>query len=99
MNIATIVKLISMVSLFKDVTEEVKKAGEEKRPWYMQRTMWGAILAIPAALAASFLGVTLDQAALDNLGENIPQLITVGITVYGSVLSTYGLIAKALKKT
>lgn len=93
MNIA---KLLTLTSLFQDVTEEVKKAGLEKRPWYMQRTAIGSIIALVSGALAAFSGMTLDQINLDTLGDNITNLITVSGTVYGSVLGIYGLIMKVI---
>lgn len=89
-----IIKLLTLVSLFKDVTAEVQAAGKEKRPWYLQRTVWGAIMAVISTAAASFLGLTLDQATLDHLTDNIPQLITVATGLWGTALSVYGAFKK-----
>lgn len=97
MNTVLILKLLSMVSLFRNVTKEVQEMGESKRPWYMQRSAWGAIIAAVSTLSATVLGVSLDTTTLTTLTDNIPQLITVAMTLYGSVLSMYGMLMKLRK--
>ncbi len=97
MNISLIMKLLGMVSLFKDVTKEVQAAGAEKRPWYMQRSVWGTIVATVAGLISYFIGVTIDANMLSTLSDNIPQLIGVFVTLWGAALSIWGLIAKRIK--
>lgn len=92
-----IVKLLGLVSMFKDVTKEVQAAGAEKRPWYLQRSAWGAIVSALGAVVALVFGVNVDTATLDSISDSIPQAIGVGVTLYGSILSVYGLIMKGRK--
>ena len=93
MNIA---KLFSLVMLFKDVTSEFAAKGQD-RPWYMQRTVVGAIVTALAGVAAIYTGITIDAAALSKITDSVPQLVSVGTTLYGSALMIYGLFKKATK--
>jgi len=92
-----IIKLLTLASAFKDVTSEVKKAGLEKRPWYLQRTVIGAIIAVGSAALAAYTGIQLEDPIIEQLTENMTTLITVGATVYGAVLSIYGMAQKVIK--
>lgn len=92
-----ILKLLSLVALFKDVTAEVQKAGVEKRPWYLQRSVFGAVVALASGAAAAYLGVTFDEQTLSGITDNVTQLATVLAALYGTALSVYGMVRKAVK--
>ena len=92
-----IMKLLALASTFHDVTEQVQAAGKEKKPWYLQRTIIGAIIAAGSVALSAFIGIDLEQSLKDQLADNITALITISTTVYGAVLSVYGMVQKAIK--
>ena len=90
-----LLKLLPLVAMFKDVTNEVRTAGKEGRPWYLQRTFFGALVALLAGAASIFAGVVVDANILSALSDNLAQLATVGTTLYGIILAIYGMYKKS----
>ncbi len=92
-----IFKLLTMAAAFKDVTEQVQAAGKENRPWYLQRTVIGAIIAAGSVAASAFIGLDITANIQEQLTDNLTALVTVATTVYGAVLSLYGAAQKVIK--
>ena len=90
-------KYLPLVTAFQDVSAQVKEAGREKRPWYLQRSIIGGIIALVAGFLSIRFGVSLSADQIGNLTDNASQLITAGVAVYGTILSLYGLVMKAIK--
>ena len=90
-------KLLSLATLFQDVTEEVKKSGNEKRPFYLQRSFIGSVIALGAGGIAAYTGINFDQISVDTLSDHITQIVTLAAGVYGTLLTAWGLIMKAVK--
>ena len=55
----------------------------EKKPWYLSKTVWGALIAGGTTLAAIF-GYNFDLAGLDN---QIVTLVGAALAVYGRIVA------------
>jgi hypothetical protein len=93
----SLLKYLPLVTLFQDVTNKVKESGIENRPWYLQRSVIGAIIALLAGGITAYFGFSFDSASLDKLASSVTEMVTAGTTVYGLVLSLYGLLMKVIK--
>ena len=89
-------KLLPLVILFRNVSAEVKKAGAEKRPLWLQRSFIGALIALVSGGLAVGLGVQVSPQDATVLTDGISQIAAVAGTVYGAALSIYGVIAKII---
>jgi hypothetical protein len=93
-----LLKYLPLVGLFQDVSFEVRAAGEAQRPWYLQRTFFGALVALVAGFFAIQFGVTIDTDDMTVAADSLTQLAAVIVTAYGAALSLYGLAMKTVKK-
>ena len=57
------------------------------KPWYASKTIWGAVVALLAAIASAF-GVDIDQQMQANFVDTLLQLVAVG----GSAIALFGRI-------
>jgi hypothetical protein len=93
-----LLKYIPAVAAFQDVSNKVKEAGKEGRPWFLQRTVIGAIIALVSVLLSIQFGVKLSVNDVQMATDNIYQIVTVITSIYGAVLGIYGLVMKILKE-
>lgn len=62
----------------------------EEKFWYQSKTIWGSLVAVAAALAASF-GVTIDAANQAEIAAAIVQLVGGAgalVAIYGRLKAT-----------
>jgi len=57
----------------------------DEKPWYESKTIWGSLIAVAAALSATF-GFSIDQATQSELSDVLIQFIGAA----GSLLAIYG---------
>lgn len=89
-----LLKYLPFAALFQDVTDKVKEAGIDKRPWYLQRTIIGSIIALVSGIIAVQFGVSITEPDKVLISDNVLQIITVIPTLYGGVLAIYGVVMK-----
>ena len=95
MNLFLIFKLLPKVHLgFKDVSEAYKTETGDKRPSYLSRRFVGSVAALIGLLLTSLTDIKLDSTVLDGITINIDQMITLGLSLYGSILIIVGQIKR-----
>ncbi|MCF6321323.1 MAG: hypothetical protein L3J32_06080 [Rhizobiaceae bacterium] len=57
----------------------------DEKPWYLSKTIWGSLIAVAAALAAT-AGITIDGQNQQIISDAILQVIAAA----GALLSIYG---------
>ncbi len=57
----------------------------DEKPWYLSKTIWGSLIAVAAALAAT-AGITIDGQNQQVISDAILQVIAAA----GALLSIYG---------
>ncbi len=57
----------------------------EEKPWYLSKTIWGALIAVVASLLGA-LGVRIGLGDQQQIADAMVQLVTAG----GSLLAIYG---------
>lgn len=57
----------------------------EEKSWYQSKTIWGSLVSVAAALAASF-GITVDASSQSDIATAIVQIVGGA----GALLAVYG---------
>jgi hypothetical protein len=92
--IGLIVKFLPAILALKDVTVAFKEERKEDKPFYLSQRFWGILITSIGGVVAVFFGVKLDPTTITSLSEGIVGLITIGITVYGTIMTAKGVIDK-----
>ena len=58
---------------------------DDTKPWYLSRTVWGALVAIAASIGGAF-GVMITQADQVEIADTVLQIVGA----VGGVLALYG---------
>lgn len=61
---------------------------DETKPWYLSRTVWGALIAIAASVGGAF-GIMLGEVEQSTLTDAILQIVGAA----GAVVALYGRLA------
>jgi hypothetical protein len=95
-----LLKLVPLVLFgWKNVSKQVANAGVvDGRPWYLQRSVVGAIVGFVSSLAAAAVGVTLSVPDQALIITDWLQIIPIATTLYGIGLSGFGLVMKIIKQ-
>ena len=64
-------------------------ANVENKPWYLSKTIWGAVIGV-AAGGLALAGHGLSSDAQTWLADEVVQVIEAGATVVGGLLAIYG---------
>lgn len=62
----------------------------EEKPWYLSKTIWGSLVSVAAALAATF-GVAVDAPSQQAIAEAAVQLAGAAgalVAIYGRLTAT-----------
>lgn len=57
----------------------------EEKPWYLSKTIWGSLISVAAALAAT-LGIAIDAESQTAIAEAVVQIVGAA----GALLAIYG---------
>ena len=57
----------------------------EEKPWYLSKTIWGALISVAAAFTG-MIGITLDQGAQVQIADAMVQIIAAA----GALLAIHG---------
>lgn len=57
----------------------------DSKPWYLSRTVWGALIAIAASITSTF-GFTLSEADQNQIAETVLQIVGA----FGALFALYG---------
>ena len=63
----------------------------EEKPWYLSKTIWGSLISVGAALAATF-GIAVDaqsQAAIADAAVQIVGAAGALVAIYGRLSATH----------
>lgn len=85
-----LLKYLPLVAMFRDVTDKVRADGEAKRPWFLQRSTVGAIVAAVAAAVTMYYGINIPDAQQAQVTDLVMTVIPAATGIYGMVLSIYG---------
>lgn len=62
----------------------------EEKPWYLSKTIWGSLISVAAALAAT-LGIAIDAQSQAAIAEALVQIVAAAgalIAIYGRLTAT-----------
>ena len=85
-----LLKFVPLVALGKDVRASVAEESGKERPFWLSRRFIGSALTLIAGFCAIQFGVKLDAETLTKLTDNITQLATVVMTLWGLVVTVIG---------
>jgi len=64
-------------------------ATVESKPWYLSKTIWGAVIGVVAG-GLALIGHGLSSETQTWLANEVVQVVEAGVTVVGGVLAIYG---------
>ena len=85
-----LLKFVPLVALGKDVRASVSEESGKDRPFWLSRRFVGSVLTLIAGFAAIQFGVKLDAETIAHLTDNITQLATTIMTLWGLVVTVIG---------
>ena len=89
-----LLKFVPLVALGKDVRASVNEESGKDRPFWLSRRFVGSVLTLIAGFAAIQFGVKLDAETITHLTDNITQLATTIMTLWGLVVTVIGYVKK-----
>src|SRR3990167_677880 len=93
-----LLKFVPLVALGKDVRASVNEESGKDRPFWLSRRFVGAVRTLIAGFCAIQFGVKLDAETLTKLTDNITQLATVVMTLWGLVVTVIGYFRREKNK-
>ena len=91
-------KYLPLVGAFKDVSAAYQEETGKGRPVYLNRRFLGSAITLIGVALSVFFGTKLDSTVVAQLTDNVEKLVSAGVTLYGVVLATYGVVAKKSKE-
>jgi len=58
-----------------------------EKEWYLSKSVWGAVIAIAAGIAAAF-GYDVDSASQEQIAIQVTAIVGGGLALYGRIKST-----------
>src|SRR3989304_2012205 len=89
-----ILKYLSLILRFKNISEVYQEETGQGKPFYMSRRFIGLVITVIFAITTIWTGVTVDDAISLQIADNIVAVITALIALYGVVLGIIGQVKK-----
>lgn len=70
--------------------------NQNQKPWYLSKTIWGAIIGVMAG-GLALVGHGLSSDAQTWLTDEVVQVIEAGVTVVGGLFAIYGRVKAETK--
>ena len=92
-----IFRYLKLLGRFRNVTDAYEKETGKKRPPYLSRRFWGALVIFVGGVLALQFDVKIDENILANITESIEKIIAAAIVLYGLVMEIVGIVKRKKK--
>lgn len=92
-----LLKYLPLVASGRNIAKQYREENDAKRPVYLSRRFIGAVIATVGLFLALHYDVKLDDKVLAELADNIHQIITAGVALYGAILTIIGFFGREKK--
>lgn len=85
-------KYLKLILQLRDISNIYSEENGQGKPWYLSRRFIGVVIGFLGAIVALFFGYEASDIHLNILADNVTEIISGCITVYGIIMGIKGAI-------